>query len=98
MSDTLIHKWALYIHRKSKQRWKYWPIVWIGCSIFFITLYSYHKTGPILVGAVIFIFAAVMWTERRAFSELIDEKEKQIEALEADRDKKEEEGLPNKAL
>ena len=56
----------------------------------FIYLYSLHKTGPILVGAVIFIFAAVMWTERRAFSEIIDEKDKQIEALNANKENDEE--------
>jgi len=64
----------------------------------FIYLYSQHKTGPILVGAVIFIFAAVMWTERRAFSEIIDEKDKQIEALKANKEHDEEKELTNKSL
>ena len=98
MGDTIIRKWALYIHRKSMHRWKYWPIVWVVCAIFFIVLYSYHKTGPILIGAVIFIFAAVMWTERRAFSEIIEEKERQIEALEANRNKQEDDEPANNTL
>ena len=87
MGDTLLHKWALYVQRKTIKRWKYWPIVWIACSILFVVLYSYYKTGPILVGAVLFLFAALLWAERRAFSEIIDEKDKKIEALEANKNK-----------
>ena len=98
MSDPILHKWALYIHRKSKQSRKHWPVVWLLCSIILIYLYSLHKTGSILVGAVIFIFAATMWTERRAFSEIIDEKDKRIEALKANKENDEEKELPNKAL
>jgi len=81
MSDTLIRKWALNILQKSKKRSRYWPLVWIICAILFLLLYSYHNTEPILVGAVIFLFAAIIWAERKAFSEIIEEKDNQINSL-----------------
>ena len=62
--------------------------------LFFYLPYSWSS----FAAAVIFIFAAVMWTERRAFSEIIDEKDKQIEALKANKEHDEEKELTNKSL
>ena len=77
-----MHKWAFYILKKSQKRSKIWPFIWLVCAILFLILYVIHHTTSILVGIVLFLAAALIWAERKAFSEILEEKEKTITALE----------------
>ena len=81
MKETLIHKWAWYILRRTKKQSRIWSFLLLLLAFVFIGLYAYHKTVPMLVGTFLLLFGALMWAERKAYCDIIEEKEKQIEEL-----------------
>ena len=79
MNIPISHRWTLYVARKSKGRC--WPYIWIAFSLAWVGFYFWSGLGLWLVFSIVWAIIALIYVERRAFYEILQAKESEIDQL-----------------